>query len=97
MKGAFMRLLLIFTLSLASTMAYALIPLKDEKIIELAKLSMEEHLLREGLTIDDAKMALAFKDSASDKSTIYFEVDNHHGAPEIYVVVCRKKCYLNYR
>jgi hypothetical protein len=92
-----MKSLIILTLGLASTMAYALMPLKDEKIIELAKVSMEKHLQEEGLTIDDAKVALAFKDKF-DKATIYFEVDEHHGDSEIYVVICRdNKCYLNYR
>ena len=93
-----MKSLIILTLCLASTMAYTLTPLRNGEIIELAKLSMEVHLKEEGLTIDDAKVALAFKDATSEKATIYFEVDEHHGEPEIYVVICRNnKCYLNYR
>ncbi|MCF4175361.1 MULTISPECIES: hypothetical protein [Vibrio] len=93
-----MKLLSVLIFVFASTFAQAaLIPLKDERVIEQAKLSMADHLEKEGLSIDDAEFVFAFKDGLN-KSTIYFEVKEHQGDHVYYMVTCRKeKCLLNYR
>ncbi|WP_394153924.1 hypothetical protein [Vibrio maritimus] len=93
-----MKLLPVLILIFAAPFAQAsLTPLKDQKIIELAKLSMADHLEKEGLSMDDAEFVFAFKDGLK-KSTIYFEVKEHKGEHEYYMVTCRKeKCLLSYR
>lgn len=93
-----MKLLPILIFVFAVPFAQAsLTPLKDDKIIELARLSLAEHLEEEGLTIDDAELAFAFKDGLN-KSVIYFEVKEHKGEHEFYMVTCRNdKCHLSYR
>jgi hypothetical protein len=97
-KGVSMKLLPILIFLFAAPFAQAsLTPLKDDKIIELAKLSMADHLEEEGLSMDDAEFVFAFKDRLN-KSTIYFEVKEHKGENEYYMVICRKeKCHLSYR
>lgn len=55
------------------------------------------YLEEEGLSMDDAEFVFAFKDR-SNKSTIYFEVKEHKGEHEYYMVIYRKeKCHLSYR
>ncbi|GMQ49562.1 hypothetical protein [Vibrio sp. 10N] len=85
-------------LALVAFTSYAgLNPNVSEETLASAKASMQKHLEQEGLTIDDAKLSLAYKDGRN-KSTVYFEVAEHNGGAEIYKVVCSdEKCHLQYR
>ncbi|MGR5499105.1 hypothetical protein ACQKP3_00135 [Vibrio sp. DNB22_10_4] len=93
-----MRRVVMGCLSIAAFTAYAgLDPDVSNETLESAKISMQKHLEQEGLTIDDAKLSLAYKDGRN-KSTVYFEVAEHDGGAEIYKVVCSdEKCHLQYR
>ncbi|MGX9522514.1 hypothetical protein ACWX0P_27465 [Vibrio mediterranei] len=71
--------------------------LQDERIIELARLSIAEHLKKEDLSISDAEFIYAFQDGLK-KSTIYFKVKEHQVDYEYYVVTCRnEKCIVTLR
>ncbi|WP_162674707.1 hypothetical protein [Vibrio variabilis] len=93
-----MRRFIIGCLAITAFSANAgLDPNVSNDTLESAKASMQKHLEQEGLTIDDAKLSLAYKDGRN-KSTVYFEVAEHDGGAEIYKVVCSdEKCHLQYR
>ncbi|MGX9523150.1 hypothetical protein ACWX0P_31045 [Vibrio mediterranei] len=88
--------ILIFALTPVFALA-SLSPLQDERIIELARLSIAEHLKKEDLSISDAEFIYAFQDGLK-KSTIYFKVKEHQVDYEYYVVTCRnEKCIVTLR
>ncbi|MEZ8295814.1 hypothetical protein AB6D11_18495 [Vibrio splendidus] len=85
----------VFTLFFASFSFGGFDPIHDKALEEKALDALEGHLVAEGLTKDDAEIALAYKEGG--KSVFFFLVREHQGGEELYRVFCSKdKCRFSY-
>ncbi|MEZ8297376.1 hypothetical protein AB6D20_004700 [Vibrio splendidus] len=85
----------VVTLFFASLSFGGFEPIHDKVLEKKALDALEGHLVAEGLTKDDAEIALAYEEGGT--RVFFFLVREHQGEEELYRVFCSKvKCRFRY-